>query len=86
MKLVFKYILTVGTLNTISAPEDAHILHFGNQHEIPCVWMLVDDTKTYMNYSLRVVGTGEILHENFLDHIGTASFSGGSEVYHCFLV
>jgi hypothetical protein len=86
-QVIFKYPLSLTPAQSIYLPVGAKILHFGNQGEIPTLWVEVDpDAPIELRY-FHVVGTGHELPTNTKSvYIGTALFEGGVYVWHLYEV
>lgn len=85
MKAVWKYEFSFDDQQSHLMPRDAEILFFGNQNEMPCLWVRVEldpraEDKTLRTFIIR--GTGHPDADG--KYIGTALFNGGNLVFHCF--
>lgn len=83
---IFKYLLKLQELNTLPMPENARILSFQMQGDVPTLWAYVDPLARRTSRSFRIVGTGnEVPPEcNFESYIGTVQDRG--YVWHLFEV
>ncbi len=87
MKVIYKYHANILGDTLIEIPKDAEILHFGNQNEKPCIWLLIDCDKPVEKRTFRILGTGApIKTTDKLRHIGTELFNCGVYVWHLFEV
>ncbi len=86
-QVIYKYPLALTPAQSIYLPEGAKILHFGNQNEIPTLWVEVDpDAAVELRY-FRMVGTGHKSPTDIMSvYIGTASFNSGYLVWHLYEV
>jgi len=87
MKAIWKYQLQVEDLQTMHMPKGAKVLSVGVQHNIICVWALVDIGEMEMQpVKFKVIGTGNppgsLVGYAFL---GTVMLLGGSFVSHVFM-
>lgn len=81
---VWKYILTDAEGTEIEMPKDAKIIHFNSQHGMPCIWVLVDPEAPKEIRKFKVYGTGHIINEKIISHIGTVPVADGYLVFHAF--
>lgn len=86
MKRIYKYPLPAGRLytNDLRMPAGARILSVQVQHQVVCLWAVVDPEAEVTTRRLLVRDTGdscEGLSETF---IGTFQLEGGNTVGHVF--
>ena len=65
-------------------PEDAEILHVDEQYCNVFLWALVDVDAPLVSRSFAVFGTGEMLADNPMKHLGTAKLDNGNLIFHVF--
>ena len=84
MKKIFKYRIT-HPLDVISLPEGAEILCVQIQHELPCIWALVDPDAPLVQRRFIIVGTGQdISNVDSSNYIGTFQQAQSSLIWHLF--
>ncbi len=87
MKAVWKFPLAVETHQSVRMPQGAELLSLQVQHEVPCIWALVDEDADLVVRDFLTFGTG---HTNIhprtpgSDFVGTYQISGGDLVFHVF--
>jgi hypothetical protein len=85
MKRVYKYQLGMrGTSQIIDMPAGAELLAVQVQHDVPCIWALVNLDNPMTQREFLIVGTGHNLPERYGGHVGTFQLDGGSFVFHVF--
>ena len=85
MKYIFKYPIMPDDQQTVLMPDGAVILTVQCQHDFPCIWALVDDTKPGKLRKIAMVGTGRPCdHLESAAYIGTFQIRGGTLVFHVF--
>ena len=85
MKAIYKYPFNLQGIINIEMPKDAQILSIQVQHEIPCIWALVNPKAKKEIRKFVLHGTGssiKILPE--MKHIGTFQLEGGNFIGHLF--
>jgi hypothetical protein len=86
-RVVWKYPFDDSDEKTFEMPTGATVLHFDEQHNAFCLWVLVDPQQASESRQFRIIGTGyPVFGEDELRHIGTALVVGGAFVWHCFEV
>jgi len=84
-KRIFKYHLKMTGVQQVEMPQDAEILCFQIQHDIGCIWALVEPDKTGIKRTFEIFVTGQILPKNGnRKYIGTCQVLSGDLVFHCF--
>ncbi|MDZ4250363.1 MAG: hypothetical protein U0990_09770 [Candidatus Nanopelagicales bacterium] len=68
----------------IVMPRGAEVLSVGVQHDVICLWALVDPNAPYEARSFRIAGTGHLIldaaeTDRFL---GTIQLAGGNLIFH----
>jgi hypothetical protein len=82
---IWKFPFQITDEFTLQMPQGARVLHVDMQHDIPCLWALVDATRPKTSRSFRVVGTGNPFRDALnLRHVGTFQMMGGGLVWHVF--
>ncbi len=86
MKTIFKYTLEPKEQQSIEVPDGAEFLTVQIQHDVICVWAIVDPSKKKTTELFFIVGTGHPLPKqpNYLQYVGTVQELGGSLVWHLF--
>jgi hypothetical protein len=84
---IWKYDVPVEDTAYVEMPEDAEILHVGQQFPVNIssvtVWARVDPGAPLSHRKLYMRGTGHELGAD-LPHLGTVIVAGGSLVWHVF--
>jgi len=87
MKVVWKFPLTVNSVQVLSLPEGAIPLHVNAQDNEPFLWCLCDSSQpVYADREFRFVTTGETFSNTYLQYIGTVHLDNGHFVAHVFEV
>lgn len=85
--IIYKYPLTQDftAVQTVIMPAGAQVLHVGEQHGMLCVWAMVRQDATPVNYKFFVLGTGQSIdHLEFdVKFLGSVQMSTGL-VWHVF--
>lgn len=84
MKEIWKYKVELVDYPEITMKKDAEILHFDSQAENPCLWCLVEPSKSNEKKKFRLAGTGHPIKEDNLKYIGTCQLRGGGLIFHLF--
>ncbi len=87
MKVIYKYELSLKTLNNIiEIPYLAKVLCIKEGKGIPCLYALVDKNET-RTVELHVVGTGHDIPDNCwgAQYLHTQQYLEGDLVFHLFL-
>ena len=85
MKTIHKYPLEQAGEQTINSHEGAEFLAVQVQHDEACLWVLFDPAKQPWTYKIRIYGTGHMVYEDHLLHLGTFQLHQGRFVGHAFL-
>ena len=83
MMSIWKYELRVTPEQTIEMPFKSKILTIQVQHEIPCLWALVDPDLHNVLRDICIRGTGHKF-DGLGEYIGTFQQADGSLVWHVF--
>lgn len=82
MRTIYKYYLAPDA--TMYLPENAQVLHVGEQQGGIQLWVVLDPTAPpIVRRTFLTFGTGHIMPDNPLIHLGTVQMRNG-EVYHVF--
>ena len=84
---VWKYPLSMTSPNyEIPMPAGAQILDVQAQHDVPCLWALVDPTQPPETRRFVMVGTGHPFEWDGVEGewVGTFQLMGGAFVVHLF--
>ena len=87
MKTIWKFQLETTDKQSIEMPIGAVILSVQTQHDILCMWAMVDTEDVKETRFFEVFGTGHEVHCDMgvmRKHIGTYQVSGGNLVFHLF--
>lgn len=86
MLKVFKYPVPMSDEFTLKLPHGATILSVQQQHDVVCMWALVDTAAEIETRVFRLAGTGHEIAQraNQLIHISTFQLQGGRLVFHVF--
>jgi len=85
MKTIWKYPLETNDTLDILMPKNSKILTVQMQNGIPCLWVLVDDSKENERRTFALHGTGhEVNHTDIKKYIGTFQMMKGTLVVHVF--
>lgn len=83
---VWKYRVPVTDAVYVEMPDQAEILHVGNQNPANIsaleIWVRCDPTKPLRNRFIKIVGTGNPCGDE--PHIGSVITAGGQLVWHVF--
>ena len=87
-KTIWKFKVDVFADNfIIEMSNDAEILCIQNQHEKPCMWVLVDPDQEKEERYFEIFGTGHPVHCDMgvdRTYIGTYQLDSGRLVFHVF--
>ena len=86
MKAIWKFPIPVEDLAEVRIPLGGKILCVQAQHEIPCLWALVDPQEKPELRVFRTYGTGHKIIGDPGHYIGTYQLDGGRLVFHVFEV
>jgi hypothetical protein len=70
-KTIWKFIVDITRLQTIIMPIGAEILHVDVQHDLICLWAMVDPNAAREPRVIEVVGTGHSMPNEERKHLGT---------------
>lgn len=87
MKVIYKYPLAAANLQTIKMPEDAELLCVQMQKGEPCLWAMVDPSKSDEDRRIEILCTGEeVIEDMGVDrkYISTIQAFDGTYIYHVF--
>lgn len=87
-KVIWKWQVPASDYFVIELPKDAQIINFGNQHNMGCLWAIVDpdEEKPKEKRAFRLIGTGHEFRDDVanLKFIGTFVAFGAHLVLHLF--
>ncbi len=85
-RTIWKFTLTVADRQVLKLPTGATVLDVQTQHEVPCLWALVDPGADAEERIFYTFGTGHPVAVTGGDvrHVGTYQLSGGAFVGHVF--
>lgn len=88
MKTIYKFRIPKITDDFgIEMPFGAKILTVQTQHELPCIWAIVDTENGNEMRNFKLYGTGHPIETSlFHTYIGTFQLRGGDLVFHLFEV
>ena len=87
MVTVWKYPLTFEDRQVLDLPIGARVLHFGNQREVPCIWVeVVSECWETAQRVFRLAGTEHDLGIEKREYVGSVIFAGGDLVFHLYEV
>ena len=83
---VWKFAIPIKDYFKIEMPQNAEILSFGVQRNVPCIWVLVKEEFPNVVRKFRLCGTGHKITEDReqLGFIGTAITHEDALVWHLF--
>ena len=84
MKTIWKFKLKTYLEQDIEMPTGAIILCLQTQHEIPCIWALVDPDAPKMSRRFITHGTGHPMTETTTCYLGSYQLQMGAFVFHVF--
>lgn len=79
---IYKYQFEIKDRVSIEMPKEAQILSVQIQHDIPCLWALINPKNQVHKYNYRIFGTGNPFDLVGAKHIST--FQQGIFVWHMF--
>ena len=87
MKKIFKYEIPVEGVE-LNMPIGSRILSCQNQHDVVCLWALVDPDVLKEKRRFTIAGTGHPLEDSIVidKYLGTVVVMGGQFVWHVFEV
>jgi hypothetical protein len=87
MKCIWKFVLDPPSLNVqVPMPLGSEIVAVREQHDLVCMWALVDPEADREIRTFAVFGTGDILPPRNLEFRGCAHLYGRKLVLHVFEV
>lgn len=96
MKAIWKFPLRIEDTQEIEMPAGARILTVQAQFGVPCLWALVRSESPRVRRTIRTIGTGHPISDDFPTlsatassydgYIGTYQLSDGNLVFHVFEV
>lgn len=83
-KTVWKFVLKSGNLVEIEMPKGAEILTTQTQDGKLCIWAVVNLNADKEIRRFLLVGTGDLINNEFKKYVGTFHCGGGKYVFHLF--
>lgn len=84
MLTIYKYQIDIHDIIEIAMPQHARILAIQMQHNVPCLWAVVDTEYAMVSRRFRVFGTGRPMDKDYTRFIGTFQMDNESLVFHVF--
>lgn len=85
MKTIHKFQVPVEDFVKVAMPLNAQVLCVQLQHDVPCIWALVEDDHATEIRCFRWQGTGNsAVGCKAEDYVGTVQEFGGTLVWHLF--
>lgn len=85
MTTIYKYPIAVEDLQLVRMPKGAQIIAAQTQHNMICLWAIVDQREAQMEIrTIEVFGTGHPMEEGTRKHLGTVQFADGALIFHVF--
>lgn len=84
MKMIWKYSIAVEGLQTLFVPEEAKLLHVGEQQGIITLWFELDPVRITESRRFCVYGTGWNMPDDHGEYAGTVFI--GAFVWHVYEV
>jgi len=86
MKTIWKTALDTVSFQEISLPENAEILHVGEQFNKVCLWYRCEPYAEKTARSIAIIGTGHAAPDTDEGrYLGTASLDNGALILHVFI-
>lgn len=82
---IWKFPLQITDVQTIEVPTAGKLLSVQVQHQVPCIWALVDPKQPKELRKIRIYGTGHPI-DQLGQFIGTFQVQAGALVFHVFAV
>ena len=84
-KTIWKFPLKIVNDQVIEVPQGAVILTAQAQHDVACLWAVVESDRPTVGRHIYIRGTGhEIADAQDGDYVGSVQLLGGGLVYHIF--
>ena len=84
MPTIWKFPLVVSDVTGAPMPRGAKVLCVQAQHDVPCIWALVDPDAPVEPREFRIIGTGHPITDELGPYVGTFQLMGGGLVFHVF--
>ena len=85
MKTIWKYQLDVDDEQSLEIPKGAQLLKIEAQHDVPCLWALVESQEETETIRLLTFGTGHNASgTSELTYLGSYQLRSGNFVGHVF--
>jgi len=84
-KSIWKYQLLIKNTQKIEMPKNSEILCVQVQHNIPCIWVMVNLEEQSREFRTFIMhGTGHQFKNNGYTYIGTYQIEEGLLIFHLF--
>ena len=84
-EMVYKFEIPIQNFYELELSKNGSVLHFAEQHGIPCIWVRLDPKEEHVVWRFHLRGIGHPLPEGrALQHVGTCLCNGGELVWHLF--
>ena len=85
MRTIYKYPLSIKDEIKVRMPHNAQVLTIQVQHDVPCIWAMVDTAAEKVTRKFAVRGTGHDCQDMPANaFVGTFQMHGGALVFHLF--
>ena len=85
METIWKFDVPIGDEISVKMPKGAKLLSVQAQHDMPCVWALVDSSDKIGTRKFAWRGTGHLSAALTREmYVGTIQLHGGSLIFHLF--
>ncbi len=83
---IWKFPITDPSYVTLELPKGAIVLTIQMQHNVPCIWVLVNPEVEKETRYFKVIGTGHPIEDDLatISYINTFQMHGGDLVFHLF--
>jgi len=84
MATIWKFPFRINDTVLLDMPRNARVLSVQLQHDVPCLWALVNPANRDEQRTFRIRGTGHSHDDDGGQFIGTIQMAGGNLVWHVF--
>lgn len=84
MRIIHKYQIPAAGSGTVRVPKGAFVLFAREQHNVACIWALVDPQAEMANRLFLAAETGGMAIPDGSRYLGTCMLDGGYYVLHIF--
>lgn len=82
MRKIFKQQI-LSSYDELKLPKNLKVVHFGKQNLVTCMWYEFDTEAPLVPTTIMVFGTGHVIEDDNLKHIGT--IMDGDYVWHYYM-